>query len=197
MLARIAARSALADPDVHVRDMAATVLGHIGNRRDIPWLVLALDDPHWFVRCSAAGSLGMLGGPTARRSLIRALARDPNPDVRRWAAGGLAELGDPTLVPTLEAALAEQTDPHVQGAVLRALYELGARPFPALLPLLHDDDFLMRFQALNGLEDALRAQDKEFAVEAVRELLEKEEHPGVRGDAEALLRKLLDTPSAS
>jgi hypothetical protein len=103
----------------------------------------------------------------------------------------LATLGDVTVVPILESALTEQSDPQVQGAILRALYELGARPLEALLPLLRDEDFLIRFQLLDGLEHDVRPEDRQTAIDALQELLSREKHAGVRGDAEVVLRKLI------
>jgi HEAT repeat protein len=195
LLARIGARAALGDPYYGVRNAAAEALGVIGSRRDMPWLLPAIQDPNLIVRCSAAESLGYLGGPRARRALLKALTEDPEPTVRMWAAGGIGGLQDESVIAALEQALEREDDSWVQNALIRALYRLGQRPLEMYLGCLQHDDFLVRDQTLNWMPWEVRPGDEEQVLAAVRQLLEREEHPGVRGSAEAALRRMLKLSS--
>jgi HEAT repeat protein len=190
LLARIGVRAALGDPKYNVRNAAAEALGMIGSRRDVPWLLHTLQDPEWIVRCSAAEALGYLGGPRARRALLKALTEDPEPAVRMWVAGGIGSLQDESVVADLEQALEREDNPWVLSALVRALYRLGQRPLAVYLGCLQHDDFLIRDQTLSGIPWEVRPEDREQVIAAVRQLLEREEHRGVRGDAEAALRRM-------
>jgi HEAT repeat protein len=190
LLARIGARAALGDPYYGVRNAAAEALGVIGSRRDMPWLLPAMQDPNLIVRCSAAESLGYLGGPRSRRALLKALTEDPEPTVRMWVAGGIGGLQDESVVALLEQALEKEEHPWVQSALVRALYRLGHRPLEAYLDCLQHDDSLVRDQTLNWMPWEIRPEDREHIIAAVRQLLEREEHRGVRGSAEGALRRM-------
>jgi HEAT repeat protein len=191
LLARIGVKAALGDPNCLVRNAAAEALGAMGSRRDVPWLLTALHDPDWIVRCSAAEGLGYLGGPRARRALLKTLTEDPEPAVRMWAAGSIGDLQDESVAAALEQALEREDDHWAQSAIVRALYQLGQRPLEAYLGCLQHEDFLVRYQTLSWMPWVVRPGDKEQVIAAVRHLLEREEHPGVRGNAEAALRRML------
>lgn len=80
-----AVTAAMADPNPQVRELAADVLGAIGDAGTVPVLVEALHDSHWTVRFAAATSLSLTGGPRAKEALL-ALRDDPDKRVRQLAA---------------------------------------------------------------------------------------------------------------
>lgn len=123
-LCRIAARAALSDPWVLVRNTAAEALGEVGNKQDVPRLILALSDKDWIVCASAASSLGSLGGSRARKALLDALERTSHPDIKRYVAVALADLGDPSVIPNLTKILETETRKQVQSGLFYALYLL-------------------------------------------------------------------------
>src|SRR5436309_9121208 len=72
------------DSNWKVRMQAASVLGHLKDKRGVPALVRALSDGSEAVRGVAAGALGEIGDPSAQAALRRAL-RDPSQLVRDQA----------------------------------------------------------------------------------------------------------------
>lgn len=61
-IALVAVRAAVTDSQHMVRDTAVEALGEMGNRSDVNRLLVAARDDEWIVRCSAAASLGAIGG---------------------------------------------------------------------------------------------------------------------------------------
>jgi len=117
--------AALADESHLVRDNAAFALGALRGRdgRDaLEPLTKAADDPHPWVRKSAAKALGMLGDPKALPTLIGALA-DGESMVRKSAARSLGQIGHASAVPALEKAL-KDSSALVKEAAAKALEAL-------------------------------------------------------------------------
>lgn len=73
----------------------AVALGNSGDRRAIPALIDALNDPEPLVRGHAAWALGRLGGEQARMALERALETEADPDVRTELEHALAMIQAP------------------------------------------------------------------------------------------------------
>jgi hypothetical protein len=69
--ARGISRYLLLDPESCWRDIAATLLGTVGNRND--WFVLkqSFMDPFWMMRCAAYSSTASIGWSQQFRYLIR------------------------------------------------------------------------------------------------------------------------------
>lgn len=105
------------------RVAAINALRDIGDPRAVPYLVDALNDPHFTVREVAARALVAFpdeAAPALRRAL--ATARDP---ARRHIIRTLGVLGEESATPLLERLL-KDPDPFVRGDVQRALERIGA-----------------------------------------------------------------------
>jgi HEAT repeat protein len=210
--------AAFRDEDVEVRQETARVLGTMdkNDKGVVPALVKALRDPAPAVRDQAGLSLQALRPDTeAVLNELTPLLDDKNLDARLAGIRLLAEFG-PSAVPRLTALL---KDPEV--AVWReassTLEKLPAPVkvlFPALVPLLTDENVTARQNAVNilwrcgpqavphllkALQDkaptvrlaAVRSLDKVTAdtkeiFPALVQALE-DEHPAVRGSAAATL----------
>ena len=65
-----------------LRRNAALAMAHRGDRRYVPALIAALDDPDAELRRHVAWALGRLGGGAARRALTEARSRETDAEVR-------------------------------------------------------------------------------------------------------------------
>jgi len=94
---------ALRSPRMRVREQAARSLGKMGERARpaLNILTIALEDPSYIVRMTAARALGFLDDPAAVPPLTRAL-EDNAPMVRYSAAYALATIG-PDAAPAVAA----------------------------------------------------------------------------------------------
>jgi HEAT repeat protein len=188
---RLAARACTDDGFPSLRARAAVILGEIGKRQDLPRLRRMLSDPDWTVRSDAAESLAKLGGIAAHPALKRAVAGDPHPVVRRDAAAALAWAEDRSMVPFLREALAVEQDPQARVGILEGLYAIGERDcLGRLLELLFIDHAHVPHAVVNVLRRALWPEDRPEAARALRRLLERDVHPGIRIDATITLEAL-------
>ena len=170
-----------------MRDEATEALGDVGNRLDVPRLVVLLHDPAWIVRASAAGSLGTLGGVTAKKALMAALTKDLRPDVKRYAAGGLSQIGGADVISFLEDKLDNEKNPEVLTGLLGSLYALGqSERLQPLLELLNDENYMVRCQVLDALQDR-REEDRASIIAALDRLLQHEAHAAVIEEAREVL----------
>ena len=189
-----------ADEDPQVRRYLVTALGFLGDRRAVPALIEALDDPDADTRLWAAQALGTLGDRASLAALSGCLA-DPDPAVRKQAAWSLGELGDTAAAPALRSALADAVDDVRWNAAL-ALARLadpagaevigvmlershltrvpGIRPQQieaALLGALHAAGEL-RLQGARATIEALSREDDSLQVrDAARRALERLDRP--------------------
>ncbi len=156
--ARVAIPSLIAllhDDDESVRCRAIVSLGQMGSdaRTAAPALIQLLADPDDLVRRYAASALGDIGpmAPTAIPALIEALAHD---DMKNRAVTivALTKMGT-RAVPRLIEAL-KHDDARVRRHAARVLGKCsrGLEAVPALLPLLHDPDPLVRETVEETLE---------------------------------------------
>jgi len=84
--------SLLHDPSYKVRVEAALILGKLREQRSVPALIAAAGDQHPAVRASAVRSLGLIGAPAGRDTVVAAL-HDSVPTVRHMAREALRGLG--------------------------------------------------------------------------------------------------------
>ena len=91
-------------PDAARRRLAASILGQLGRAAVAPRLARLIGDPDANVRVAAAEALGHLGGDEARRALALLLA-SPDPLLRVCALEGLTEQRAPPPLPVLSALL--------------------------------------------------------------------------------------------
>jgi HEAT repeat protein len=133
------------------RVQAMIRLGHAGDRRALPALLLALGDGDWIVRKYAVSGLGALAAPEARDP-VAAMLSDPQSEVRRAAARAFKRLDDGERESLWLQAL-DDPDWLVREAALEGLarYETPAAT-DALLGALGDAVWLNRFQALKALD---------------------------------------------
>jgi len=188
---RIAARALLEDSCTYVRNRAADVLGLVGKRLDAHRLRLSLRDSDWVVRASAADSLGRIGGKAAHPALVKGLKLDVNPVVRRDAAYALSHARDKRMVPVLEAALSKEKSEQSRIGLFAGLYALGQHDrLSDLLGLLRSGDDIVRHATVNQIEEVVLPADHNQAAQKLREMIAREDNPGVKSDAAELLEKL-------
>lgn len=147
--------SALKDEDAEVRQEVARVLGTLSKSDPgvVAALVSALADPMDLVRGQAIASLQVLH-PDAELVLkeLTPVLEDKNIEVRLNAIRYVGELGAPA-VPRL-AALLKDPETKVCQRVMETLEEIRAPAevlYPALLPLLKDENATARQNAVNIL----------------------------------------------
>lgn len=159
------------------------------ERKDVPRLLVALNDPAEEVRALAARALG---GTTAKDApvlaALAAAAADPSPKVREEAAQSLCLLGsDSSCISALSAALGDSCD-AVRFWALRALMASNCDLHPmmsTLAEMFADRDSLVAdgaARALNGL-----------GAEGIAELVAKlknDPRPFVRARAATALGEL-------
>jgi hypothetical protein len=95
-------RALAGDINWKVRMQAASVLGHLRDKRGVPALVRALSDASESVRGVAASALGEIGDPSASMALKRSL-RDPSQLVRDQAQAALESMQAPPPAPATQA----------------------------------------------------------------------------------------------
>jgi HEAT repeat protein/MFS-type transporter involved in bile tolerance (Atg22 family) len=214
----------LSDPAAGIEGPAAQALGKIGDRAALPALAAAAQLGPLTRRLAAVEALGrlpdarvtdvllaLLGEPTLRTPVLRALAEREDPDSapalvtllaeEREApslailADALGRLGDPFAAPVLVAALDRTTSPTVRRELLNAVGSVvGGRdsfyPFLALESYARDEtvgkillNIQRRFRAR-----AARADQSHSARVVVRAKQALEAY--VRGDLTRSLRRL-------
>jgi hypothetical protein len=111
--------------DHWTRAWAARAFAYLGDPTAGPALADALEDDHWWVRKTAAQTLGRLR-LTAFETDLRHALRDPHKRVRRTAVAALGRVGS---VGSMEALrrLLDDEDREVRGEADKALSALGAR----------------------------------------------------------------------
>lgn len=111
------------------RVWAARALAYLPALDAGPWLVEALDDPHWRVRMTAVQALGRTA-QRGRATALHRLLRDDHRRVRGAAATALGRAGDASSTSHLEAAL-EDDEEEVREKAARALARLERADRPS------------------------------------------------------------------
>lgn len=115
---------ALHSPQLMVRQVAAQVLGMLGDCRAVMPLIEALKDEKPLVQLWAAESLGRLGDPGIVAPLVKALKRTDAPTVRYTIIRILGGLGDPSVLPVI-LKYQDDENHHVRARVRDAVKELS------------------------------------------------------------------------
>ncbi|MCE9558500.1 MAG: HEAT repeat domain-containing protein [Armatimonadetes bacterium] len=160
LLARIACRAGATDASKEVREAAADGLGLVGTQADYRCLCTLLKDENWFVRCSAAQSLGTYPAKHVLSKLVDLVYNDPDDCVRKWSIFGLLKLESPDLTePIFEQILASDRVPDfAKEPILRERLMDGGEPFlNDYLQLLVSDDCLAGDEVLRMIH-----QETEF-----------------------------------
>lgn len=142
---------ALADKWAPTVEAAVIALAGMLQEQTIPLLLDALArDVKASVRAGAAWALGLKRDVTTLPTLVRALS-DKDPAVQLAAVEAIDEIGVTAAeVPSLVQLLASKSA-DMRAAVLRALGTQGLDTTAAILPLLKDNDPLVRATAVRAL----------------------------------------------
>jgi len=109
------------EQDRYRRHTAATLLGHIGNKRAFDPLLASLEDFYPSVRTNCAVALGRLGDVRAVEPIIK-LLKDPDDGVRDTAATALGYLGDKRAIEPLTGILGDKSwNNEVHKSAVKAL----------------------------------------------------------------------------
>jgi HEAT repeat protein len=144
------------DEDPDVRLAVAYAMPKLFRERDRETIERALvsatgEGNPQAVREAAIWALGEIGGPTAERTLHRAL-NEKLETVRAAAAEGLGKIKSAEAIPRLAAILREDT-PTVKVAAINALGAIGdPRGFDSLFAALKDEDVYVRGAAEKALQ---------------------------------------------
>lgn len=142
---------ALADKWAPTVEAAVIALAGMLQEQTIPLLADALQrDVKPAVRAGAAWALGLKHDATQLPGLVRALS-DKMPEVQQAAVEAIDEIGATAAeVPSLVQLLASKSA-SMRAAVLRALGTPGLGTTDAILPLLNDNDPIVRATATRAL----------------------------------------------
>jgi HEAT repeat protein len=140
----------LSEQDDVVREVMATVLGQIRERRVVPTLASLLQDRNGHVRQAAAKALGEIKDPKAIEALLPVLA-DPYPNVQESAVKALMQMKEDLPRSTLLAYLSHDSSALRCNAafLLGQVKEEGA--IAPLLFLLRDPEQSVRKAAVDAL----------------------------------------------
>ncbi len=145
---------ALKDTDSHVRWNATDALGKIGGEKVVEPLIQALKDTDSHVRRKAADALGKIGSEKVIEPLIQAL-KDTDSHVRRKVVGALGRINISRKINIVTFALLEMLedkDSYLCHKAIEILGKIGGGiVIRWLIPLLQDNDFLVRQSAAKSL----------------------------------------------
>jgi HEAT repeat protein/ATP/ADP translocase len=149
----------LARGDSVSRSTAAYALGHLPLKESTEILRGLLHDSELHTRCLAAKSLGAVGSAEAIPDLIEALG-GPH-ELRHRARHALAKLasrcGEPCAEDLIRATLAAPR-PEIRSELAQSLGRLESpQVFTALISLLRDSEWRVRWKALRAFERRARA----------------------------------------
>jgi HEAT repeat protein len=134
--------------------VAATSLGRLGIRDNLPLLRVLTRDANMQVRASAVEGLLRLGD-TSAVLLAADLAKHADPSIRAAAAHTLAATSDKQAVAILQTLLQDQ-QPQPRLLAAKALGKIGAPVVPLLKKTLQDSDLSIRLAAAGSLLQQLR-----------------------------------------
>jgi HEAT repeat protein len=141
---------ALNQPDRHIREEAAVLLGRIGTPQAVEALIPALQ--HWDrrIRERVAEALSRINSPQTLEALIPALY-DSDSYVREEAAEALGRMGNPQVVEVLIPTLRDDNI-NLRKHAIAALGRIGgSEAAEALIPLLRQEDSTIRKHAVEAL----------------------------------------------
>ena len=157
----------LQDPDPDIRSGAIAVAAGFDDVRIVPATIQLLRDADWWIRISAADTLGRMKDPRAVEPLVATLA---DAEIKRAAIEALGRIGDPRALPALGRMLADPS-PDVRIEVMLALKHFK---HPQVLNALttvaqSDQDRGVRTQAIEILDELAKAdRNSQIQVDAIR-----------------------------
>ncbi|MFH1062715.1 MAG: HEAT repeat domain-containing protein [Candidatus Omnitrophota bacterium] len=160
----------------------------MADNKNIPELLIDLEDIHPITRKQAIQSLSNLGDKSIIPELIKILLNDESSSVRQAVAQSFQKgLSDKCTVPALIKAL-KDPDESVRGAAAAALGAIKDKSaVPYLCAALKDESEHVRWSVIYPLA---KIGDK-AAIEALKELISNpEEISNIKGAAKEALRQL-------
>ena len=182
-----ALRQRMADPRWQVRARAITEVGELRERRLIPELVRALNDPMVAVRERASRVLQWMGDDSSLPPLRAAVRHESDPAVRGNVAEALARIGGRKELPLLGTVLTSDPDEGVRARTAAALGAAQIREaVPLLIAALADPGVSVRARAAEALGDS---RDP-LARAALERTARSDSDAGVRATAASALARL-------
>lgn len=181
-------RGYLDDEDPYVRATALYALVSSDVSGPVPLALEDLEDPHGFVRATAAKLLGDLGEPAAVAPLSERLVEDEDWVVRKRAADALGQLGNPAAAPALRQGLDDPVE-DVRVAAVMAIAEIDpATAVDALIRSVREDPARrVREQAAHALGKSGRAE----MASVLEEVADEDDNEFVRAAANNALEMLV------
>jgi HEAT repeat protein len=130
-----------------VRSSAVLALAKVGQPATQAFQA-ALQDEDWFVRATAAKSLGQVKDPQAIKNLVNVLG-DREWFVRKRAAEALSKIGEPAIEPLIDAL--KDRNGLVRERAAEALSKIGEPAIEPLIDALKDRNGLVRERAAEVL----------------------------------------------
>ncbi|MGZ5492934.1 MAG: HEAT repeat domain-containing protein [Thermoanaerobaculia bacterium] len=193
----VATYRASKDDDPRIRQYLTLVLGKLGDKRAVPVLVDALNDPVVETRIYALIALAELHDPGSVSAVIAA-TKDEDKDVRKTAIYSLGEIGGARALPVLEEALNDQVADIRFNAAL-GLSRFGDRSAEPVLRAMLDRSTLDRVAGMrpDQKEEAIVAASPAYARLAgksataeLQALANRDESMRVRATAKEALANL-------
>jgi twitching motility protein PilT len=158
----------LRDPDLDTRAGAIAVATVFDDKRIVPATIELLKDSDWWLRISAADTLGRLRDPRAVEPLVAALA---DPDVKWAAVEALGRIADLRSLPALGKMLADPA-PDVRIEVMQALRKFKhPQVRQALMQMAQTDPVRsVRGRAVDMLDElSLDDRGSQMQIDAIRQ----------------------------
>jgi twitching motility protein PilT len=159
----------LNDPDPDTRSGAMAVAGVFDDVRIVPATIHLLRDDDWWIRVSAADTLGRLKDPRSVEALVAVLG---DPDVKLAAVEALGRIADPRALPALGKMLADPA-PDVRIEVMLALRSFKHPQVRNALTSIaqNDPDRGVRTQAVDILAELASAEPSSSGqIDAIRKM---------------------------
>ncbi|MCJ7639004.1 MAG: HEAT repeat domain-containing protein, partial [Euryarchaeota archaeon] len=132
-----------------VRSSAFLALAKVGQPATQAFQA-ALQDEDWFVRATAAKSLGQVKDPQTIKDLVNILG-DSEWFVRERAAEALSKIGEPAIEPLIDAL--KDRNGLVRERAAEVLGEIGnEKSVGPLLETFHDEELYVRARAVLAFE---------------------------------------------
>ncbi|OGG52116.1 MAG: hypothetical protein A3F84_19895 [Candidatus Handelsmanbacteria bacterium RIFCSPLOWO2_12_FULL_64_10] len=155
--------------DPRVRRYLARLFGPLGDRRAVPALIGALEDPDDETRLFVVESLGRLRDTSSVIPLLRQAESD-DPGIKKMVAYTLGLIRDGRALPTLQGMLSA-SDPNVRWNAALALCRFQDRSGTPVIEEMLNREFLGRVRvgdAAQGEEAMSAEQQEEAMLNAIR-----------------------------
>lgn len=132
------------------RGFAAQIIGLIGDKNDIEFLLQFINEDDDFTRRSVLRTLGTIGDASAYDPLIKILKSDNDITTRKIVVWSLGKIGDPRAIDSLLEAIKPE-NASIRDNLAKSLGSFGEMSYPKLKPMLDSADPLCRYVATEAL----------------------------------------------